>query len=84
MKKFIVLLAALSSMIVMTGCQSPTTTEQSSAQSQATTKKSDHHFARRGKRTIGKKRYLPTKSDLVGITKKTVFSERRQWFCDGN
>ena len=39
MKKFIVLLAALSSMIVMTGCQSPTTTEQSSAQSQATTKK---------------------------------------------
>ncbi|WP_256993288.1 DUF4430 domain-containing protein [Enterococcus hirae] len=70
LKKFIVLLAALSSMIVMTGCQSPTTTEQSSAQSQATTKKVTIILQEEGKELSAKNVTYQPNQTLLELLKK--------------
>lgn len=70
LKKFIVLLAALSSMIVMTGCQSPTTTEQSSAQSQATTKKVTITLQEEGKELSAKNVTYQPNQTLLELLKK--------------
>ena len=57
-------------MIVMTGCQSPTTTEQSSAQSQATTKKVTITLQEEGKELSAKNVTYQPNQTLLELLKK--------------